>query len=481
MSAKKPNKTIKLNPPADDLEWVKQDTAILVVHGIGNQLPLETLDQFGRGLIAQYKAAFDDEFYITHEIVPKSDSTDKVWFDNVLRLHKSGSVNFIDLYEYYWANYSQDKATWSDLNRWLQGIVKGASKFYKRNALIGEQYKDKSPFFDSRTGKFKPFVYWFFLAVVGRSFLIADVFWRLIIWLISLIPLAGKIADSLLESYVNSGLHDLCNVVSEVAIYNVFDPKSRFYEVKRAISDGAISALTYLIERTKEVDPKNPDSYSDYNIAAATKKTQDNKLHQKKPRVDEIEAEFKKELEQYELYYPAVIVAGHSLGSQVTYDAINKLNLLISMDKVNTFDSNGICKLKHKTSIAEQLRGYITFGCPLDKIVFFLRENVPDNEYLRQQFLDNYHEFKQRDLDLDNKELRNKKYLHASCGLKRLLDDIQWHNYFDGKDYVSGGLDYYTGLINIDCHFKAGTFGFTHSYYWDCNPFYKDIVLNFLM
>ena len=44
-----------------EIAWVKKDTAILVVHGMGNQLPLETLDQFGRGLIKSFKKEFDEE------------------------------------------------------------------------------------------------------------------------------------------------------------------------------------------------------------------------------------------------------------------------------------------------------------------------------------------------------------------------------------------------------------------------------------
>jgi hypothetical protein len=38
--------------------WINKDTTILVVHGIGNQLPLETLDQFARGLIPNINCFF---------------------------------------------------------------------------------------------------------------------------------------------------------------------------------------------------------------------------------------------------------------------------------------------------------------------------------------------------------------------------------------------------------------------------------------
>ncbi|MDB5138704.1 MAG: hypothetical protein JWR12_620 [Mucilaginibacter sp.] len=466
----KPNENKILNPLGAQLEWVNKNTAILIVHGIGNQLPLETLDSFGRGLIKQYRHTFDEELTISHEIVTKPDDTGGVWFDNILRIHKEGSENYIDLYEYYWANYSQNKATWKDLNVWLQGVVKGATTFYRQNEVIGERYKDKSLFFDSKTGKFRSGKYWLFMAVISKLFLIVDLFWRLIIFLISLIPFLGKLADSLLQSYVNGALHDIVNIISEVAIYNVFDPKSKFYDVRRKILDGAVKAITFLIERPAD---------KDFDLKGVVGKVKDKNLeklnNQSKKLIDDLSGK----LADQQLYYPSVIIAGHSLGTQVTYDALNKINLLINMGEIGNYDRNGICKFKNGNHIAEQLNGYITFGSPLDKVVFFLRENVPDNEYLRQQFLDNYHEFKLRDLDFTNNNRTNSDFLKASCNLKPQLKSVKWRNYYDHKDYVSGCLDYYTGLTNVDCHFKAGVFGFTHSYYWNCEGFYNDIILNF--
>src|SRR5688500_6279933 len=65
------------------VSWVNENTAILVIHGIGNQFPLETLDLFGRGLIKQYKEAFGDSFRISHRVVPKASAGSELWFDNV--------------------------------------------------------------------------------------------------------------------------------------------------------------------------------------------------------------------------------------------------------------------------------------------------------------------------------------------------------------------------------------------------------------
>src|SRR5258708_9606438 len=377
-----PEEVLK-TPSINSIDWVTQDTAILVIHGIGNQLPLETLDQFGRGLIEAYKVKFENELEIYHQVVNKPDSRKGTWFDNVLRISKKGSEHKIDIYEYYWANYTEDKVTWHDINSWVQGVVSGAKKFYKQNAQLGTQYRGKSPFF-SKSGAFRSNRYNFFIWSVSKLIPFLDNFFQLIVWLVARIPFLGGVVNTILKSYGDTILGSLVNVVGDVVVYNVSDPKSKFYDVKKRIQEGAIKALQFLIERSTPTD---------------------------------------------ELHYPSVIVAGHSLGSQVAYDAINRINLLINQGLVNGYDNKGVNN-KTKRPISEQLQGFITFGCPLDKILFFLRENVPNDQYIRQQFLDHFNGFKQRSANF------NTPTIQAHNGLERYLETMQWRNYYDGRDYV---------------------------------------------
>jgi hypothetical protein len=84
--------------------WVKEDTAILVLHGVGNQKPLETLDTFGRGLIEAYVkfgALNPDDLHISHHLGKKAGDSGQVWFDNIIRISHQGSDKTIDLYEYF--------------------------------------------------------------------------------------------------------------------------------------------------------------------------------------------------------------------------------------------------------------------------------------------------------------------------------------------------------------------------------------------
>lgn len=419
--------------------WINHNTAILITHGIGDQLPISTLDDFSRGILREYHTEFPGEIEISHEIVAKGSAND-AWFDNVLRIKKKGSPFFLDIYEYYWANYTEDKASWTDLNEWLQGVIKGAKAFYKRNAQFGERYKDQSIFFNDKTGKFITWRYRIFLAGFAKLFMAIDIFLTGILKLLGYLPIPflGKFLSSSLEKLFNSSIHKLTNVIGDIAVYNVADPKSKFYCTRKKISEGAISALSFLIER--EVP------------AAANKGQKGNN------------------------YYDKVIVAGHSLGSQVAYDSVNRLNLLINQEMIKNYDSNGLSRSGNGQKISDQLCGFITFGSPLDKIVFFIRENVGDAQYLKQQMLEHYHGFKQNSMINEGQGGEN---LSSTCRLTRLLEEVQWRNYYDNRDYVSGGLDYFSGLSNINCGFKSKWYGFTHSYYWENRHFYRDIINHF--
>ena len=443
------------------MNWVDNNTAIIIMHGIGNALPLETVDTFARGIIYCYRDVFGPAVTLEHVMLSK-ECKQQTWYDNVIRIKHANSSYHIDIYEYYWADLAEDKATWNDMNSWLRGVVRGAKIFYDRNAMFGKEYKDKSPFFDSDTGEFITWKYNFFLTTMSRLFMAVDITTDGLIKFLSFIPFLGGIAAKLLKSKLDSSLHNITNVIGDVVVYNVTDPKSKFYSVRRAIRNGALDALRYLIEK-----PDNPY----FSMEEEKELLKKNSIHRDA---------YREKLEDQSPAYPNVIVAGHSLGSQVAYDAINSLNNMMNQGEISNYDRRGKCLWGKRSGICNQLKGFITFGSPLDKIIFFLRENVPYNQYLRQQLLDQFHSFKIHNPNKRNNESTNKNYVPLEPVLKSLFDDVQWRNYYDNKDYISGGLDYYGMLTNIDCRFKAGKMGFTHSNYWDCKDFYEDIIFHFL-
>ncbi|RZK26308.1 MAG: hypothetical protein EOO43_03205 [Flavobacterium sp.] len=454
------------------VRWVTKNTAILIVHGIGDQVPLATLDDFSRGLIQEYKTTFPDRMLLSHELMPKSSGIDK-WFDNVLRIKNSESDFVVDIYEYYWANYTEDKASWTDLDKWINGVVKGASNFYHQgeNSDLGIRYGDDSFFFTKKTKdsprKFNAFRYKLFLGFFGRLVMMVSFLISGIISLITYIPFIGGLASSLAKSFGSTFLHDLVNVIGDISIYNVVDPKSKFYCVRKQIAEGAINALRYLIEKPADTKLLNKIE-EDFQEGI----------------IDQ--DDYDKALLSMEHYYGSVILAGHSLGSQIAYDSINKLNLLLNENEIahyqiNSTRTEATSKLGNSGSIVNRFNGFITFGSPLDKIMFFLREQIPKEQFIKQQILTHYHGFKQRPVGDYFQCLNEGTYVKAECGLIRLLDDMKWRNYYDKKDYVSGGLDYYHEVTNVDCNFQVtGKTAFTHSNYWADRYFFRDIINNFL-
>ena len=190
--------------------------------------------------------------------------------------------------------------------------------------------------------------------------------------------------------------------------------------MRKAILDGAVNALRYLLEPAKATGPYRPEDWR----------------------------------------YDRVILAGHSLGSQISFDAINRLNHLVHQGELRGCDNEGYftdgtarLKLQNMKQISDMLCGLVTFGSPLDKMAFFFREQTEKDEYLRRQLIEHFHGFKQR--PWSERETDPSKRLVAPPQLfSRLFDDIRWRNYYDRGDLVSGALDYYQKVVNVDCRFK---------------------------
>jgi hypothetical protein len=410
-------------------KWPSQDTAILVVHGIGNQRPFDTLDQFARTLVETLHAGDRDAITLTHMTTAKtSRSSGGFWYDNFIRLTIGSERPHVDIFEYYWAYQTEGKASLSDIQNWVTNVIRGAQKFYRENGRLGQQYGDSSPFFTKSKGgdsssphsTFKPLRYWFFMTTVAH--VIPAVLGAVTgtLRFLSKIPVAGWGFDCLLHWVETREVSALANVVGDIAIYNTTDAKSRFYSVRRAILDGAVNALRYLVEPTCAAGPYRPEDWR----------------------------------------YDRVILAGHSLGSQISFDAINRLNHLVHQGEVRGCDGSGCftdgsapLKIQSGGHISEMLCGLVTFGSPLDKMAFFFREQTEKEQYLRSQIIEHFHGFKQR--TWSEQETDGAKRLVATPQLfSRLFDDIRWRNYHDRGDLVSGSLDFYEKVVNVDCRFR---------------------------
>ncbi|MFN0068163.1 MAG: hypothetical protein ACKVYV_11055 [Limisphaerales bacterium] len=399
-------------------------TALLVIHGIGNQQPYETLDDFARGMLAVYTAGGVDRVRARHEVTLDEDSDGRIQRRSFLRLERPGSPHFLDLHEYYWAPETEGAASLGDIQRWLRGVASEAGRFYRDQVEVALEAGDESPFFtrrkDPATGRvtavFNLRRYQIFLQAVG---LLIPAGARIAEWLIEMVrrvPLLGPALGKWLDRVQESKTHELANVVGDITVYNTMDARSPQFEVRGRIRAGAVRSLRHLV--------------------AAERRPEDG---------------------AWGWTYERVVVAGHSLGSQVAFDALNGLLDLAGEGRLDGFTADGNCVVPAEAphaprfrTLGELIGGFVTFGSPLDKIAFFLSDRTPPEHYFLRQIRRQAFSFKQRALSLT---------ASTACVLsaprRPLLDDVAWINFHDNNDYVSGSLDFYQRVVNLNCGFPA--------------------------
>src|SRR3989442_10498496 len=95
-------------------------SAILVIHGIGEQNPYETLDSFARGLV-QYFASSRPSATVSlePERINHGDWTEAaVHVDGVNPADPRDTLR-VSLFEFYWAPYTEGKVTYRGVLLWL--------------------------------------------------------------------------------------------------------------------------------------------------------------------------------------------------------------------------------------------------------------------------------------------------------------------------------------------------------------------------
>ena len=221
----------------------------------------------------------------------------------------------------------------------------------------------------------------------------------------------------------------LINYVGDIAVYVNSDRFSSSFSARAQILDECTTALTRLLrERQNPADPASP------------------------------------------YLYDRVLIAGHSLGSVIAYDTLNEL-----LDRARS--SGGTPNVLGPEEL-NKLRGMVTFGCPLNKIFYFFREQLPPAQALRRQLLDVLHGFRMMDA--------LKAYGSQSTGPmsanpdprwtaaeQALASGFRWINAFALADPVSGRLSFYD--LQGDENQKIFHYlkpGWAHLEYWKDPDFY---------
>ncbi len=428
--------------------WVEQPTAILVIHGMGEQNPFDTLDSFARGLLPVLETKAGTALVKQHRLLARG-----TWNENYISVAPDVAQSApIDIYEYYWAYEAEREITGGEVLDWLVQVGMLARKYYDANQTLSDYYEaEKDDAFGKRFGFFGPVrfkKYWYlkfcgpFLAATFALLALADP----IPWLGRVLPQHLRPLKFGVSFLTRVFGNQLASSFGDVALYTTTDQKSRYYAVRQRILGGGVEKVRQLLTQTQPVE------------------------------------------------YRRIILVGHSLGSVIAYDIINRINHDLNVGSIKWADG----KEAPPEYLAEKLKGLVTFGSPLDKIAFFLRSRAKEAEHLKRQLQANFHSFRAKHWD---PRYQPPPQLALQDGILPYLDDIVWFNFWNPKDPIAGALDFYlvdycldSSGKKVDVPIVDGKRGMpdfpgnikvltdhksawkAHGSYWQCVEMYQRIV-----
>lgn len=215
---------------------------------------------------------------------------------------------------------------------------------------------------------------------------------------------------ALIDPFYQMGSKYIIKLLGDVVIYTTSDVRSKNYEIRQKILSGAVEELRLLL--------------NNHN-------------------------------------YKRIIVVGHSIGSVIAYDALNRIAQ--DMGTEGSMSSN----------VAHKISGLVTFGSPLDWIAFFFQENTPHENFVQRQILAHFHGFKRRVPIIDQEPIA------IENPIGHPLDRVKWLNFYHLKDRIGGALNTYEVSQNTICEKDVKGLGEAHDCYWTLDQVYRGIARQF--
>ena len=297
--------------------------AILFCHGMGQQVPYETITNVAEALKKNIK---QDTFKISQALFG-DDTYARV--EGVIE-NKNGERREVHIYEAYWAPFCEGQISFWETVKFL--ISSGM-------AGIGFAFG-------------KGFVRWIFggFRKFKESWLKIPIF-----VLVTLVVAIISFGPPLLICYaIFSG--------KELNILNVL----LYYILPVGVTVGAYNFVKKFI--------------GDVAIYVSSHKL--NKYYETRAKIKECALKISKSIysaisdDDGNYLYENVVLVGHSLGSVIIYDTLNSL---INMD-----DIADTSKKVKKLNILDRTKYLITFGSPLDKTAFIFRSQVKERSEIRE-------------------------------------------------------------------------------------------------
>lgn len=375
-------------------------TAFLIIHGEGTHSPFEACDHFLRGFCDEY---FNTDKSGDNGPVVKVQHLINQKGQSYLSLPVPEKGSRFDFYEYYWDRHMVHKASFYEAYDVLFKASSGACKFYKKYPDLLNRPLEPGVYtkrkLAKQTSEFRPGGYLILLSP----------------WLASLIKMS---------SYVPVLRHVLDLFIKRPIILKVMD----------LLADTDIPILKqickWIVNIAKGILGSSvPDfagdlvSYLDLDTRSGRFGTRERIIN---GAVDDL-----RELLMDNRYYQIIII-GHSLGSVIAYDALNRIMLEVNLGSIDIYDF-------------KKITGFITFGSPLDMISFFFYEYIHEQNLVQHQMLHDLHGFMTRSRDEDEYEDKrvDKTNIVVENSLHINTPRIRWLNFYHPNDVISDRLDSY--------------------------------------
>jgi hypothetical protein len=391
--------------------------AILVLHGIGQQTPFQTIEDFAAGYLqANAWDLPDSSIVLEHRVSRRTPAFSEPWLESYLRIRPAdcetpdNPPDRIDIHEYYWAHETQRLMKPVEVFDWFYGVFDKALKFahVNKEALDVKREVNRDKILEGLDELAVKLNRW-------RWFL-RPLHWLATWW--GRESRCGKFIWGLFEK--TAGIW-IAEYAADVAVYTAAEIKEKHFGVRQKILGGCIERLRNLLAKD--------ENGRDFN--------------------------------------ESVVIAAHSLGSVVAYDAINRLQL---------FQAKAMRDQGGGDNPLRKITGFATFGSPLDKIYFYFRDQ--DHRYesvyrIRAQFVDHLYSFR-----LAIPQAFEAPGIQNHAGGRDLLPNLLWINYYNLNDPVSSYLLFYRTDDDVevsDMPAEQNKFLVAHNAYWSSKGFFKDI------
>ena len=510
-------------------------TAILVIHGIGEQNPYETLDSFARGMATHFA---DNRPALRAERIYHEEWTEvavHVEFEKAVTPH---GLKHLSLFEFYWAPFTEDKVSYWGVLRWLARTAFTPLAYLADNLqalLWQEQEKSGKPPSRRRA------VALFLREVLRIAFAYVPLL-ILIAVISSLLYLNAPTAVDTVRSLVNVlrqeqhlgglGLFVVCFAVASVLLWFILQelihwaarsgPSVERIAEKVWLALAIICSVGFLLAglglaRLMSVDLGSYAQlvlrWSTLGVLAlvgglwflkrvavgylgdiAVYVTTDQKaasFEAKRAILKRSSTALATLLIDRTRQFDQVVLCGHSLGSVIAYDTVNELLSRVWATPEPGVTGKGVAPILTRSDL-EKLRGLVTFGSPLDKVYYFYREHVASDQAVRAQILSFLYSLLRGRSGRDYGRFTftypkppkvGERPADEPFAFPQPADDFQWVNVWSPMDPVSGQLRFYR-LDDKDRYRRLGPryliWGLAHLAYWGDPKFYKIIADRFL-